>query len=140
MPKVVSRKVCLRMISTLHASYDITNSRRCENTLFSWFLKLLKTWNFKKVITSLNKLCAALNTFFLFILFKDWVFETQLRIAFLTPNTGVWNQLHKTLTQHHQIWIWANLVMVLFVPTQLTFPCSKSTIETLEIGKKYVQS
>ena len=51
----------------------------------------------KKVVTSLKELCAALNTFFLFFLFKDSVFETQLRIEFLTPNTGVWNHLHKTL-------------------------------------------
>ena len=46
---------------------------------------------FKKVITSLKKLYAALNTFFLFtfLLFKDRVLETQLRIEFLTPNIGV---------------------------------------------------
>ena len=30
MSKVVSHKVSLRMISTLHASYDIANSRRYE--------------------------------------------------------------------------------------------------------------
>ena len=47
---------------------------------------------FKQVITWLKKLCAALNTFFLF---KDWVLVTQLRIRFLTLNTGVWNQLLK---------------------------------------------
>ena len=35
--------------------------------------------------------------FSFFSLFKDRVVETQLRIGFLTPNTGVWNQLHKTL-------------------------------------------
>ena len=53
---------------------------------------------FKKVITSLKKLLAALITFFLF---KDWILETQLRIEFLTPNTSVWNQLHKTLSTIH---------------------------------------
>ena len=31
-----------------------------------------------------------------FFLFKDWVLETQLKIEFLTPNTGVWNQLYNT--------------------------------------------
>ena len=34
MSKVVSHKVCLRIISMLHASYDITNSRRYENNVF----------------------------------------------------------------------------------------------------------
>ena len=41
-------------------------------------------WNFKYL--------------FPFFSLKDWVSETQLRIEFLTPNAGVWNQLHKTLT------------------------------------------
>ena len=42
---------------------------------------------FSKVIASLKKLCAALNTSFLFFCLK----------IELAPNTGVWNQQHKTL-------------------------------------------
>ena len=69
MSKVVSHKVCLRMISTLHASYDMTNLRRYENTI-NVFMDLEAIKNkiyYKKVITSLKKLYAALNTFFLFL-------------------------------------------------------------------------
>ena len=69
MSKVVSHKVCLRMISTLHASYDLTNLRRYENTI-NVFMDLEAIKNkiyYKKVITSLKKLYAALNTFFLFL-------------------------------------------------------------------------
>ena len=69
MSKVVSHKVCLRMISTLHASYDMTNLRRYENTI-NVFMDLAAIKNkiyYKKVITSLKKLYAALNTFFLFL-------------------------------------------------------------------------
>ena len=34
MSKVDSHKVCLQMISTLHASFGITNLQRYENTVF----------------------------------------------------------------------------------------------------------
>ena len=57
------------MISTLHASYDMTNLRRYENTI-NVFMDLEAIKNkiyYKKVITSLKKLYAALNTFFLFL-------------------------------------------------------------------------
>ena len=47
-------------------------------------------YKFKKALCSFKYL-------FPFFLFKDWVSENQLRIEFLIPNTGVWNQLHKTL-------------------------------------------
>ena len=69
MSNVVSHKVYLRMISTLHASYDMTNLRRYENTI-NVFMDLEAIKNkiyYKKVITSLKKLYAALNTFFLFL-------------------------------------------------------------------------
>ena len=52
--------------------------------IFKRLLQIKKAlWNFKYL--------------FPFFLFKDWVLETQLRIEFLTPTVGVWNQLHKTL-------------------------------------------
>ena len=47
-------------------------------------------YKFKKALCSFKYL-------FPFFLFKHWVLETELRIEFLTLNTGVWNQLHKTL-------------------------------------------
>ena len=54
------------------------------NFIFKRLLQIKKAlWNFKYL--------------FPFFLFKDWVLETQLRIEFLTPNIGVWNQQHKTL-------------------------------------------
>ena len=97
MSKVVSHKVCLRMICKLHASYNITNLQRYENTMFSWIQRLLKKRNiFQKVITSSKKICTVLHTFFLFFLFKDWVLETQLKVTstkklfFASPWWVIW--------------------------------------------------
>ena len=96
MSKIVSHRVCLRLISTLHASYDITNSQRYKRNVLMDLEAIKNKIFFKKLITSLKK---ALRSFkyLLFFLFKDCVLETQLMMEFLTPNTGVWNQLHKTL-------------------------------------------
>ena len=52
-------------------------------------------------------LCSFKYHFLFFFLFEDWVLETQLRIEFLTPNTGVWNQLYKILL-HKCIKSWKN--------------------------------
>ena len=73
MSKIVSHKVCLGLISALHASHDITNC-----------------YKFKKTLCSFKYL-------FPFFLFEDWVLESQLKIELLTVNSGVWNRLHKTL-------------------------------------------
>ena len=102
MSKVISHNICLRMISTLQASsYNIRNFRRYESNLFM-DLEAIKNmkyfWKyFSKVIASLKKALCSFKYLFPFFLFKDWVLETQLRIEFLAPNTGVWNQQHKTL-------------------------------------------
>ena len=50
MSKVVSDKVCLQIISMLHASFDITNSWRYENNVFM-VLEAIK--NMKYVLNGL---------------------------------------------------------------------------------------
>ena len=65
MSNVLSHKVCLQMISTLNASYNLTNPRRYENNVLMDFEAI-------KNITSLKKLCETLNTFFLFFLLNEF--------------------------------------------------------------------
>ena len=73
----------------------------------------LETINMKYIFNRLLQIKKALWTFkylFPFFLFKDWVLETQLRIEFLTPNVGVWNQLHKTLHMVRIVYVFRVIV------------------------------
>ena len=45
----------------------------------------------KKGYYKFKKALCSFKYHFPFSLFEDWVLKTQLRIEFLTPNTGVWN-------------------------------------------------